>query len=265
MIFQSVSFKPDLYLSHGSIYASHAAFVLGKKHIALEDSGNMEQIRLYRPFTHKILTPHVLPEDLGPKQIRYNGNHEIAYLHPHYFTPNEKIYGDLKLPENTPYAILRFVSWNATHDLGQNGLTPAEKERCVQLLAKKMKVFISSENDLPPEMQKFIMPVSPDKFHDVLSCATLVISEGATVASESGVLGTPAIYINPIRRSYCEELQEYGLVYNINDYSFSKLESTIDEILNQDNQEFNSRRDLFLSDKIDVTAFVHKYITQRCT
>ena len=44
MYVQARRFNPDLLLSHGSIYAAHAAFLLGKKHLALEDSGNMEKI-----------------------------------------------------------------------------------------------------------------------------------------------------------------------------------------------------------------------------
>ena len=75
MIQAALKFRPDLFISHGSIYAAHAAFVMGKKHLSLEDSGNMEQILLYRRFTDAILTPDVLPEELGPKQIRYKGYH----------------------------------------------------------------------------------------------------------------------------------------------------------------------------------------------
>jgi hypothetical protein len=43
-----LNFNPDLFLSHGSIYAAHASFLLGKPHISLEDTFNYEQIRLYK-------------------------------------------------------------------------------------------------------------------------------------------------------------------------------------------------------------------------
>ena len=35
----SLKFKPDLFISHGSMYAGYAALLTGKKHIALEDTG----------------------------------------------------------------------------------------------------------------------------------------------------------------------------------------------------------------------------------
>lgn len=103
MFFTGLRFRPDLFISHGSIYAAHAAFLLGKKHLSLEDSGNMEQIVLYRPFTDVILTPDVLPEDLGPQPIRYEGYHEIAYLHPDYFNRDPEVYNWLGLKPGEKY------------------------------------------------------------------------------------------------------------------------------------------------------------------
>ena len=52
----ALKFKPDIFLSHGSFYAAHVAGLLRKPHISLEDTGNMEQVRLYRPFTRIIIT-----------------------------------------------------------------------------------------------------------------------------------------------------------------------------------------------------------------
>ena len=60
-------FKPDIFLSHGSMYAAHAAFLLRKPHITLEDTGNSEQVRLYLPFTKYVLTSNVFNKDYGNK------------------------------------------------------------------------------------------------------------------------------------------------------------------------------------------------------
>ena len=141
MLINVIKFKPDVLLSHGSIYAAHVSFLMRKPHISMEDSGNMEQIRLYRPFTKVILTPFELPEKLGSKQIRYHSYHELAYLHPNYFKPNEKVLNVLGVSENEKYAILRFVSWDATHDIGQGGLNMNQKEEIVHYLSSKMKLF----------------------------------------------------------------------------------------------------------------------------
>ena len=263
MFFTGLRFKPDLFISHGSIYAAHAAFLLGKKHLSLEDSGNMEQIVLYRPFTDAILTPDVLPEDLGPKQIRYRGYHEIAYLHPRYFTPNPELYRWLGLKNDEPYAIVRLVSWNATHDAGHKGLTNEDKVKLVKKLSEHMRVFITSEKALDPDLKPYQIKIAPEKLHHALSYASIVVSEGATIASEAGVLGTPTIYINTIARSYCQDQEKFGLVFNTSDSE--KVFALIDDILGQDRQEFRNRRDQLLETKVNVTDYLHEFITERYT
>ena len=123
MLLTALKFKPSLFLSHGSIYAAQIAWLLRKPHVSMEDTGNMEQVRLYKPFTKAILTPNILIKELGPKQIRYNSYHEIAYLHPSIFKPDISVKGKLGLNLEDKYCIIRFVSWNATHDAGHTGFS----------------------------------------------------------------------------------------------------------------------------------------------
>ncbi len=261
MLMTALRFKPDLFLSHGSIYASHAAFLLRKKHMALEDTGNMEQIILYRPFADVILTPEVLPMDLGSKQIRYEGYHEIAYLHPAFFKPNPSVYHCLGLEEGEQYAIIRFVSWNASHDVGHKGLSDEDKLKLVQKLSQQMRVFITSEAALPDSLQPYRIKIAPEKLHDALHYATIVVSEGATVASEAGVLGTPSIYINTIPISYCQDQEKYGLVYNTSESE--KVFALVDEILAQDRELFREKSKKMLKEKVNVTQFFYNFITER--
>ena len=261
MVLTCLQFKPDLLVSHGSIYAAHAAFLLGKKHLSLEDSGNMEQIVLYRPFTDVILTPDVLPEELGPKQVRYQGYHEIAYLHPQFFTPNPQAYGWLGLNKGERYAIVRLVSWNATHDAGHKGLSNEDKIKLVRKLSQQMKVFITSEKELSPELKQYQIKIAPEKIHHALAFADLVVSEGATIASEAGVLGTPTIYINSIARSYCQDQEKFGLVFNTSDSD--KVFALIDQILAQDREAFRERRSQLLASKVNVTDYLYDFIVNR--
>jgi len=255
MIFIALKFKPDVFLSHGSIYAAQVAWLFGKPHISLEDSGNMEQIKFYLPFTKAVLTPDVLPVDLGTKQIRYKGYHELAYLHPKYFSPQNSILTELGISNDQEYAILRFVSWKATHDTGHKGLTVAEKQELINyLISKNLKVFISDEADLPNEFINHQIKISPNKIHHVLAFARIVISEGATIASESGVLGTPTIYVNSIE-TYNNEDQEknYGTVQNLRtgEHVLKKVAELLS--VKREISPFNRK---ILEDKIDVTAFM---------
>ncbi len=261
MLSNARRFKPDLLISHGSIYAAHAAYLLGKKHLALEDSGNMEQVNLYRPFTDVILTPQVLPNDLGPRQIRYDGYHEIAYLHPEYFTPDPAVFDWLGLEKGTPFAIVRFVSWTATHDVGQQGISGEDKINLVKELSKKMKVFITSEVNLPEELKPFYLKLPFDKFHHALGFADLVISEGSTTAMEAAVLGIPTIYPNTNPGSNCLDLAKEGLIFHTTDSreAFKLLE----EVSQTDRQCFRERGRKLLRDKVDLTKYMHELIKER--
>ncbi|MBX2889860.1 MAG: DUF354 domain-containing protein [Saprospiraceae bacterium] len=261
MLATALKFKPDLFISHGSVYAAPISFLLGKKHLSMEDTGNMEQIALYRPFTDTILTPDVFYRELGPKQVRYNGFHEIAYLHPDHFTPDPKIYQWLGLNEGEQYAIVRFVAWKATHDIGHKGLSNEDKVKLVNKLSEKMRVFITSEAKLTDELEPYRFKIGPEKLHHALNYASIVVSEGSTVASEAGVLGTPAIYINPMPMAYCQEQEKYGLVFNTSEAE--SVFSLVDEILGQDRQAFREKSKKMLAEKVNVTQFLYDFIQEK--
>lgn len=257
-----LNYKPDILISHGSIYAAIAGFLLRKPHVSLEDSGNMEQIRLYRPFTRAIITPDILPEFLGEKQIKYKSYHELAYLNPKYFTPDGHIFTLLGINENEKYCIVRFISWNATHDEGQRGFSENDKKHLIVFLSERMRVFISSESELSNDLQSYKLQIPPEKMHDALYFASIVIGEGATMASEAGVLGTTSIYVNSIRRSYCEDQERFGLVYNFQDPK-KAITKTKALIASNDNLEKQVQsRKLLLDEKIDLTAFLIWFIKE---
>ena len=69
----ALKFKPDVFLSHGSITASHVAWLMGKPSIAFEDTFNMEQIRLWEPFVSVILTSNYEHPLKSKKVYKYEG------------------------------------------------------------------------------------------------------------------------------------------------------------------------------------------------
>jgi len=256
-----LAFKPDIFMSHGSMYVAHASFLLRKPHISFEDTFNMEQVKLYSPFTEAILVNDFKAPPLTTDNvIPYKGYHELAYLHPNWFTPNPDIFQILKLENKEPYIIIRFVSWDASHDVGQGGLTLEYKEKIVTTLAKKMKVFISSEGELPKNLKPYQIRIPAEKMHDALAFATLFIGEGATMASECAILGTPSIYVNSLDPLTIKEQESYGLLF---DYRNAEgvLEKAV-ELLNQENlkENFQIKKEKLLSEKIDVTAFTIWFI-----
>ena len=257
-------FKPDIFISHGSMYAAHVAKLLGKPHISLEDTEHsIEQIRLYAPFTDVILTSTCFKKNLGKKQVRYNGYHELAYLHPNYFKPDPSILEELTLNKDDKLVVLRFVAWGASHDIGQHGFI--SKRELVKKLEDFGRILITSEHKLGKDFEKYRIPVSPEKIHDLLYYATIYIGEGATMASECAVLGTPAIYLNTLRLGYTDEEEEkYGLVYNFSDAKTAQKQAfeKASELLDTDNlkEKWQKKRKKLLNEKIDVTKFVTDFI-----
>jgi hypothetical protein len=202
---------------------------------------------------------------LGKKQIRYNGYHELAYLHPNYFTPDPAVLEELGLEEGNPFIILRFVSWGASHDIGHHGIQ--NKIEFVKELEKYGRVLITSEGDMGPEFEKYKIKVSPEKLHDLLYYATLYIGEGATTASECAILGTHAIYVNTLRLGYTDEQEEkYGLVYNFsnpNTCEKDALNKATELLENEDLwKDGKEKREKLLSDKIDVTEFMVNFVEE---
>ena len=258
----SLHFNPDMYISLGSMYAAQVSALMRKPHICFEDTYNMEQVRLYRPFTDLILTgDYEHPLMSKTKEFRMAGYNELAYLHPNRFTPDENVLKELGVKKGEKYVIGRFVALNASHDIGHHVLSNEEKIRLVESLNKYATIFISSEMELPDELEPYRLTTHPSRIHDILYYASLVISESATMAEESAILGTPAIYINENQTYYTDHLErDYKIIFN---YSapHSCLEQVIcrsSEILS--NQDFKNqwriRCESVLMKKIDVTALL---------
>jgi uncharacterized protein len=255
----ALKFKPDLYLN-ATMYSAIVAWVLRKPHISLEDTFNMEQVRLYLPFTSVVLTGTYPHTDLGCKEIRYDGYQELAYLHPNRYSSDPGILNALGLNKSEKYVILRLVSWEASHDFGHKGISLENKRKFISELSRCASVFISSECELPAELKPFQLKISPEKMHNVLGHCSLLIGESFTMASECAVLGVPAIVIHNTRSFYLhDQEQRYGLVFNFSeseDDQKKAIKKAI-ELLHMPNlkEAWQQRRQKMLKDKIDPTAF----------
>lgn len=258
-------FNPDVLVGGvGNVYVSHVSYFLNKPSILFNDTehGRFQNLLSY-PFASTIFTPTCYTKSIGKKQVKYNGYHELAYLHPKYFHPDPTVLSDLGIKETEPFIILRFVSWDANTDVGQCGIN--NKLNFVTEISKYGKVFISSESSVDPELEKYKIKVSPDKLHDLLYYATLYIGEGATTASECAVLGTNAIYVNTLRLGYLDEEERiYGLVSNFSDpktMEKNAFEKALELLKNPNlKSEGQQKRRKLLHDKIDVTEFMVKSI-----
>ena len=252
------NYDPDVFFGFGPIRAAHVSKLMRKPCIAMDDTEHSKwEHRLYVPFTDAILTPTCFKKDFGKKQIRYNGYTELAYLHPNYFTPNPAVLDEMGLSKDDTFIILRFVSWSASHDIGQHGIR--NKIELVRELEKYGRVLITSEGQLPKELEKYKIKVSPEKLHDLLYYASLYVGEGATTATESAILGTPSIYVSSLvgtMGNFIELEQKYGLMLSYKN-SDKAINDAVELIQKSDlKEEWRKKREKLLKDKIDVTAFM---------
>lgn len=260
MYFVARKFRPDLFLSHGSLIAAQTSWLYRRPHIALEDTGNREQVRFYLPFTSVVLTSETFQNTYGHKQIRYNSFHELAYLHPNYFIVDQRFKKHLGLAEDEKLIIVRFISWSASHEKGIRGLSGIEKTDLVTTLSKYGKVFISSESDVPDNLKSYLYPLAPETIHQAMANADLFVGEGATMASESCMLGTPAIYINSQLAGTINAQVRYGLVFQFLNYS-GVIEKASEILLDPDSKiKFHRKRDRLLTEAIDLTRLLIWFI-----
>lgn len=261
------SFKPDILIGGvGNAYVTHVGKLINKPSIVFDDTEHAKiEHFLLDPFADVICTPSCFIKNLGKKQVRYNGYHELAYLHPNYFTPNPAILDEMGLSKDDIFIIMRFVSWSAIHDAGHIGLTFETISKAVKEFEKYGRVYITSESQLPNEFVKYRLKILPEKIHDLMYYATLLYGESATMASECAVLGTHAIFSDFAGRGYTnEEEEKYGLVYNFKLDASSQQKSILKALelleVKELRQEGKKKREKMLNDKIDVTAYMIKLI-----
>ncbi len=257
MLFVLLRERPDIVVSISSARPFFPMMLGARLFVFTDTEHAVEQIRLFRPFAEKIITPDCFKGDLGPKQIRYPGYHELAYLHPARFTPNPAVLGELGMKEGDVFFIVRFVAWQATHDRGQHGFSSTEKLKLVELLNSRGRVIISSECSLPGELDRYRMSIDPVKMHDLLYYATIYVGEGGTMASEAAVIGTPSIFVNTLTMGYTEEEEKkYGLLFHTDNYA--EAERHIARLLEKDDvkQEWRRKREILLKDKCDPSSWM---------
>ncbi len=256
-------FNPDFFLGLSSFRAAQVSFLLRKKCIIFDDTEHSSQeIMLYLPFTNKVMTPSCFRKNLGPKQIRYNGYHELAYLHPNWFKPDPTILDDLAIDKGEKFVIIRFVSWFASHDIGEKGIKEIIKSKIIKELSNYATPIITSEGGLPLELKQFQLTIPPHRIHHALYYASMYIGEGATMASEAAILGTPAIYINSLKLGYIDEEEKYGLINQYDELN-NNLEQVLEKIktiLKINKESWQEKREKLLKAKIDVTSFIIQFI-----
>lgn len=263
----TLKFKPDLLVGT-SVPIAHVGKLLNIPSINVnEDDACVVPLysKLAYPFVNYIISPFSCNNGKWEnKSIKYNGYHELAYLHPKNFQPDINIckkYIDI----SKDFFVLRFSGLDAHHDKGISGITDSKAKQLLEILEKQGNVFITSERPLSRDLEPYRKKINPLDIHHILAFARIYIGDSQTMAAEAGVLGTPFFRYNGFvgKIGYLKELEKnYKLGFGYKTDEFNKMLKEIKDFLTNENFGvlFNERRQKMLADKIDVTAFMVWFI-----
>jgi hypothetical protein len=221
----------DAVVSFGGIGVCHATYVLRKPSVIFDDD---IEYRIgfypYKPFATRLVMPHHIPVR-GRNVVKYKGFKELAYLHPNHFKPDE---GALREYGVTPgkYVFVREVSkmsMNYAH-LEEGQLADV----CRRLRTSGLDVVLSLEDKSLTDLFAPHCIILQEPVRDIYSLmhfALLAISSGDTMARESCLTGTPAIYTGGRFMSVNTELIKRGIFFEPDtDHTVMKL---VDMIIEQ--------------------------------
>ncbi len=193
-------------------------------------------------------TRHIMPDfiKVSKKNIfKYRGFKELAYLHPRYFQPDVKALDKYSL---TPaeYVFIREI-----HNVSLNYKSGSS---ILDEVIKKVsdcgfKILLSLENKEQKEKYKNNCTILEEPVTDIYSLikyAKFTVTSGDTVARESSLLGTPAIYTGGRAMAVNDEFIDIGIL--------SKLEN-LSDIFN--------RIDMLAKNNLDLNKVIeHKIETE---
>ena len=269
MFARALEFEPDVLVGIMGVTIVQVGKLIDRPSIVFYDTENAKITNAFvYPLATAVCTPECYQSTVRGHHVRYPGYHELAYLHPNRFTPNPEIVRRGGVNPDEPYFIVRFVSWQASHDVGEQGFDLRLKVRMVEALQQHGRVLISSEGPLPPELEGYRFSAPVEDMHHFIAHAKMLVGESATMASEAAVLGVPAFYIADTGRGYTDEEQErYGLVWNFRRSEAEAALLALQGCLADPglNEEMARARQALLRERIDVTAWMVDYVDEVAT
>ncbi len=253
-------YKPDVIVSRVSPTAVAAAAATGAKSVVFHDhEGTTRMTKALLPFIDRLCTSTTFRTDYGTPHRRHDGVQELAYLHPNRFEADRDRLREHGVEPDEPYAVLRFVSMGAHHDVGLEGLSPDAKRRLVDELSAFGPVYVSAEDGISTDLSAEPVPVPPAAIHDLLAEAGAVVTDSNTMATEAGLLGTPTVRSGSYTStefSNFEVLGEAGIVESYGDEGRA-VDRAVELAGDPDAPDrWERKRDAYLEGADDVTEFM---------
>jgi len=267
IFFEVRKFKPNILIGTSAELAQVGILTKTTSFIVGEDDHYIVPLmcKFGYNFTNLIISPVSCNNGKWKKKsIKYEGLHELAYLHPNNFSPDKDIVNKY-FNADKPYFILRFAKLTAHHDVGVKGISDNLALKIIDKLKPHGTVYLTSEREFSPALEPYRIAINPLDMHHVLAHAVLYIGDSQTMAAEAGVLGTPFIRFNDFvgRIGYLNEIElKYALGFGIKADMPEVLLKKISELLSEKDLRlcFEENHKRLLKEKIDVAAFMTWFI-----
>src|SRR5262245_37029611 len=247
--------RPDVMAAIGGISIAHAGLLSRARTLVFYDTENATlQNALTYPFASRVIVPRCYTAWTPRRRtLRYAGYHELSYLRPPYFKADRSISVANGLSADQPTYLLRLVAWNASHDVGERGLSWNAVRRLRARLGEAAHVLISSEAELPDDLRPYAYAGDEAQIHHVMGHCAGFFGESATMASECAVLGVPSVYAALTGRGYTDEQERrYGLVKNVRTLDAPALDDAVEWLLRFGGDEARARRQRLIEETCDV-------------
>jgi uncharacterized protein len=234
----------NVAISVASVNIAHAAFLLQKPSIFFYDdpeySLNFNQGKYFSTHT-------VVPRSSQAKGkiLRYKGFKELAYLHPNYFSPSSAVLSEYNLKQNQ-YVFIREVSGSTMNysKLEEGYLSLI----CPYLKDMGYDIVLSLEDHTQKEkFSKYctILNEPVSDIHSLMHYAAATIASGDSMARESVLLKTPAIYTGKREMAINSELIKKGCFFKRE--NLSEIVGCMKQIIEKD---IKKKTDSVISDAI---------------
>lgn len=170
----------------------------------------------FRFLADRILIPRCIPIT-GKNILKYDGFKELAHLHPNYYKPNKNALDPYDVKPNE-YVLIREQS--PVSLVYRHAYIGELLEIAKYLKDMGFKILLSLEDKSKADIYKDIGTVLKEPVDDLpslLKFASFVITSGDTLARESCLVGTPAIYTGGRDMSVNRELIRRNCLFKIDE------------------------------------------------
>jgi predicted glycosyltransferase len=207
----------DVGTGFGSESIAHTTRFFGKPSVLFGDD---IEYKLGHYLGHYLATRDVRPKCVptqGKNLLKYNGFKELAYLHPNHFTPNKKVLESYNL---NPYEYV-FIREVSSASLNYRRAEIGKLSKILDYLKEMdLKILLSIEDKLLIDLFKdhcIILKEPVEDIHSLLHFAAITISSGDSMARESCLVGTPAIYTGGRDMAINSELIKRSCMFKVED------------------------------------------------